>query len=152
MASPLITFGADTVSTAEILRTFCTAVLTQLTIGADFHAVFAFSALRTESGAVGTVFSAVAADAVGTITAVMAVLTHRVGTVHADAAVGTEFVHASGAFTALFADVFRTVRTDDAAVLADLRAFAALITFLAEEIADTFPAQITGCTELVTAR
>jgi len=93
MAFPLFTFGADTVSTAEILRTFCTAILTQLTVEADFHAVFAFSALRTESGAVGAVFSAVAAEVVVAITAVMAVLTHRIGTVHADAAVGTECIN-----------------------------------------------------------
>ena len=137
MVFPRGTFGADTVVAAEILCTFCAAILTQLTIGADFHAAFAFSALRTESGAVGAVFTAVDTDVVGTV--------------DADAAVGTEFINTSGALTALLAHALSTVCTDGAAVLADLRTFAALIAVLAEEIIRTFPTSIAGHTEFIRA-
>lgn len=151
MVFPRGTFGADTVVAAEILRTFCAAILTQLTIGADFHAAFAFSALRTESGAVGAVFTAVDTDVVGTVAAVIAVAAHSVGTVDADAAVGTEFINTSGALTALLAHALSTVCTDGAAVLADLRTFAAPIAVLAEEIIRTFPTYIAGRTEFIRA-
>ena len=92
MASPLVTFGTDTVSTAEILRTFRTAILAHTAIGTDLHAVFAFAALLAGIGAIGTVFAAVDADAVGTVTAVIAFATHYVGAVDANAAIGAEFV------------------------------------------------------------
>ena len=151
MVFPRGTFGADTVAAAEILCTFCAAILTQLTIGADFHAAFALSALRTASGAVGAVFTAVDTDVVGTVDAVIAVAAHSVGTVDADAAVGTEFINTSGALTALLAHALSTVCTDGAAVLADLRTFAALIAVLAEDIIRTFPTYIAGRTEFIRA-
>lgn len=57
----------------------------------------------------------------------------------------------SSALTALLAHALSTVCTDGAAVLADLRTFAAPIAVLAEEIIRTFPTYIAGRTEFIRA-
>jgi len=151
MCFPLCALRANSVRASKIFCLFFTAVLAHLAIGTDFHAVFTFAALHTESGAVGAVFTAVDTDVIRTVTAIAAVTAHDVGTVNANAAVGTEFIHTSGAFAAVLADAFRAVRTDDTAALTDLRAVAALPAILAEQILCAFPADIAGSTEFVRA-
>ena len=151
MIFPFCAFRTDSVIAAEILCVFGTADLTQFAIGADFHAVFAFPAFLTVSGAVGAVFAAINADVIRTVAAIIAVAAHYFGTVHTDAAVGTEFVHTSGALPAIFTDVFGTVSTDDSAVLTNFRAVSALITLLAELLVCTFPTDIAGCAEFIRA-
>lgn len=151
MRLPFRTFDTDTVVTAVIGGLFGTASLTQIAIGADFCAVFTFSALGTEACTVGAVFAAVTADCLGTVTAVMAVMAHRIGAVHADSAVGTVFVHASRAFSAVTAHTFRTVLADNAAFFADIGTVTALVAFFAEQIPCAFTAQVTGSAEFVAA-
>lgn len=151
MCFPLCALRANSVRASKIFCLFFTAVLAHLAIGTDFHAVFTFAALHTESGTVGAVFTTACTEVVSTVTAIVAVAAHNVGTVNADAAVGTEFIHTSGAFAAVIADAFRAVCTDDTAVLTDLRAVAALPAILAEQILCAFPADIAGNTEFVRA-
>lgn len=149
MCFPLCALRANSVRASKIFCRFFTAVLAHLAIGTDFHAVFTFAALHTESGAVGAVFTAVDTDVIRTVTAIVAVAAHDVGTVNADATVGTEFVHTSGAFAAVLADVFRAVCTDDTAVLTDIRAVAALSAILAVQISRTLAADVTGDAEFI---
>ena len=151
MCFPLCALRANSVRASKIFRHFFTAVLAHLAIGTDFHAVFTFAALHTESGTVGAVFTTACTEVVSTVTAIVAVAAHDVGTVNANAAVGTKFIHTSGAFAAVLADAFRAVCTDDTAVLTDLRAIAALPAILAEQIPCAFPADIAGSTEFVCA-
>lgn len=149
MCFPLCALRANSVRASKIFCRFFTAVLAHLAIGTDFHAVFTFAALHTESGAVGAVFTAVDTDVIRTVTAIVAVVAHDVGTVNADATVGTEFIHTSGAFAAVLADVFRAVCTDDTAVLTDIRAVAALSAILAVQISRTLAADVTGGAEFI---
>ena len=151
MCFPLCALRANSVRASKIFRHFFTAVLAHLAIGTDFHAVFTFAAIHTESGAVIAVFTTVDTDVIRTVTAIVAVTAHDVGTVNANAAVGTKFIHTSRAFAAVLADAFRAVCTDDTAVLTDLRAVAALPAILAEQILCAFPADIAGSTEFVCA-
>ena len=149
MCFPLRTFRADSVRASEIFCSFFTAILAKLAFGANFHAVFTFAAFLAEVGAVGAVFTAVCAKVIRTVAAVIAIPAHTVGTVDANAAIGTEFIHTSGAFSAIFTHGLRAVRTNDAAVFADFRTVAALTAILAEQILCAFPADIAGSTEFV---
>ncbi len=98
-----------------------------------------------------TVFAAVNADVIGTVSAIIAVAAHYVGAVNTHTAIGTEFVHASGALAATFADIFGAVSANSAAVLAYLSATAALIAVLAEQTINAFTADIAGSAEFVKA-
>lgn len=151
MCFPLCALRANSVRASKIFRLFFTAVLAHLAIGTDFHAVFTFAALHTESDAVGAVFTTAYTEVVITVTAIVAVTAHDVGTVNANAAFGTKFIHTSGAFATALADVFRAVCTDDTAVLTDLRAIATPLAILAEQILCAFSADIAGSTEFVCA-
>ena len=149
MVFPLCAFRTDFMIASHVRCCFRTAIHAHFAIRTDIHAIFTPTALITSVCTVRAVFPAVYADVIRTVTAIIAVTAHTVGTVDADAAIGTEFVHASGAFAAVGTDTLRTVRTDGTALLTDLRAVAALIAVLTEDIVRAIPADIAGCTEFI---
>ena len=149
MCFPLCALRADSVLASQIFCRFLAAIFAKRAVGANCDTVFTFAAFHTESGAVGAVFTAVCAEVIRTVAAIIAIPAHTVGTVNADAAVRTEFVYTSRAFSAVVTYGLRAVRTNDAAVFADLRTFSALIAVLAEQILRTFAANIAGRTKFV---
>ena len=149
VAFPLCAFGTNFVFASHIRCSCCTAFLAQLAIVTDVNTVLTFAALGADGCAILAVFAAVDADTILAVTAIVTVTAHDIGTVDADAAIGTELIHTAGALAAAFAAVFRTIGANDATVLTDLRAVAALIAVLTENIVRAFTADIAGGTEFV---
>ena len=151
MGLPLRALRTNCVIASERLCTFGTAPLAHLAIGTDVDAILTLAALVTKAYTVRAVFAAIRADVVSTVAAIITVAAHRVGTVDAYAAVRTEFVYTSGALAALLADVFRAVRTNNAAILADFRTVAALVAVLTKQIVRTFAADAARRAEFIRA-
>ena len=151
MASPFCAFGTDTVTTAERSGGVGTTIGALFAVRADIGTMLAFMAFLAEACAVGAILAAVLADDFGTVAAIIAVDAHAVGAVDANTAIGTEFIQASGAFTTALTDVFGAIGTNAAAVLTDLCAVTALTAFFTVLIVCTFPADIAGGAEFVTA-
>lgn len=151
MAFPFCALDTDPVIASHVFCRFCTAIHARLTIGTYLNTVSAFAAGIAEICTVRAEFTAFCTKVICAVPAIIAVPAHAVGTVKTNAAIGAEFVRAAGAFSAFFADIFGTVGTNNAAVLANLRTVAALIAVLTEQLVGAFTADITGSAEFVAA-
>ena len=146
---PFCAFGANFMFASHIRCYLCTALLAQIAVGTDVHTVFTFDALLAGICAVRAILTAVDADVFHTVAAIITVTTHNIGTIDADAAIRTELVDAAGTLATILAYIFRTVDTNDTAVLTDPHTVAALIAVLTENIVRAFTADIAGGTEFV---